>query len=147
MKYHDIMVFLSQFICSCEKQFGSKIPRHISVVDALPAYTNVVWLAHALLFEKLFHRHTSYYSILKTPLELPINIIPILLTRTYRLRSIIYSSSLKSILVPLTINPISIALYSGHNVKKQPCISYTTDRKIRLTEAKRLINVSFWGKE
>lgn len=53
-----------------KSSFDPKIPRRISVVDALPAYTNEVWLAHALLFEKLFHRHTSYYSILKkTPLS------------------------------------------------------------------------------
>lgn len=131
-----------------KSSWDPKISRHFSVVDVLPAYTNVVWLAHAL-FGKLFHRHTSSCLILKkNSSEVPINIILILLTRTYRLSSIICSCSLKSILVPLTISPISIALYSGHNVQKQPCISYTTDRKIKAYRSQEANQCFFlWGRE
>ena len=115
-----------------KSSWDPKISRHISVVDVLSAYTNVVWLAHGLLFEKLFPQaHILLFNPEKNSSEVPINIIPIWLTRTYRLSSIICSGWLKSILVPLTIKPISIPLYSGHNVKKQPCISYTTDREIK----------------
>lgn len=100
-----------------------------------------------------FSQHTSFHLIPKKNvlwvsliLISLIPIIPISQTKTLRLNWITCPKALRSIPVPLTIKPISITLYNGYNIQKQPWSSgWQKNKAHRSQEAKQCFLFFVWS--